>query len=737
MRPSAFFKMLCCPACKGDLDHRTDAAELACPRCQFVFPIVDGIPVLFPCNTKEKMTELFGRYWDSPERAQMYDTEVEGTDAFGVYNHISELTGLSRFYEPETMDLVLDAGCGNGRFALTLPAETTVVCMDASLNLLRIAKGKNRGHFHVCAELEHLPFRDGTFGTVISSRVLQHLREQELAVQELCRVLRDQGNLLLELYNHWNPKTVYKFIRMSPILRKICNAPFKLLFRSLSPFDDWGLGYDNYNGWFQVKGWMQRANMHGIRGRGVGFGIHKYFFEPFQIFAVAGKWMPRLLQKYFDLCLATEGVIGRWPPWRYTLEKFTIAGTKNAPERGGNLMTRLMRRRRHSSNSSAANNPAAQAELQRERDPANQNVRDNRFHLGEAIGWLKRAQDANPANRGVARGYSVAWNPWFDAAGWQPSYPETTGYIIPTMYDAAAYFNDDDLRTRALAMADWEIAVQMKSGAVMGGTVDRPPTPAVFNTGQVILGWLRAHKETGTQKYLDAAIAAGNWLVDIQEADGSWRVGNSIYANPAATVYNARVGWALILLGQATGNAAYLDAGKTNIAYTIGQQRANGWFDRNSLEDSAAPLLHTICYAIEGLLGAAQALGDDTYLQRARLAADALLGCVRADGSLSGRFDAEWKPRADWSCLTGDAQLAAIWLTLANMTGETRYRDAARRVLHFLKTTQNCVAEDGGLRGGIKGSFPFDGYYGKFELLNWPTKFFIDALLLDERASQT
>jgi hypothetical protein len=44
--------------------------------------------------------------------------------------------------------------------------------------------------------------------------------------------------------------------------------------------------------------------------------------------------------------------------------------------------------------------------------------------------------------------------------------------------------------------------------------------------------------------------------------------------------------------------------------------------------------------------------------------------------------------------------------------------------------SQNRTARDPGLAGGIKGASPFDGDYGKFELLNWATKFFVDAMLL-------
>ena len=322
-----FYSLLCCPACKGALQLRNAGAQFYCPSCAFTFPIVDGIPVLMPCNVIENMDRLFGRYWDSEERAQSYDTEVEGSDIFGVHNHISELRGLMHHIESGKLDLVLDAGCGNGRFLAALPAGTLSIGLDASLNLLRITRRKRRGQFHVCAELEHLPFRDAQFGTVISCRVLQHLVCQRQAVYEMCRVARKQGMVVMELYNAWNPKTIYKNIRMSRY-RKILNAPFRLIFRSMSPFDEWGLTYDRYNNWFETKRWLRERQMSDFRGRGVGFGYHKYLLEPFYIMAVLEKHAPRLLQRYFDACLWIEQRIGPLIPFRYTMEKFVIRAIK-------------------------------------------------------------------------------------------------------------------------------------------------------------------------------------------------------------------------------------------------------------------------------------------------------------------------------------------------------------------------------------------------------------------------
>ncbi|HKR82564.1 MAG TPA: methyltransferase domain-containing protein [Terriglobales bacterium] len=329
MTVDEFYRLLFCPACKGDLTLQNAATQFYCSACSYTFPIIDGIPVLMPCNVVENMDRLFGRYWDSVTRATMYDAEVEGTDIFGVHNHTSEMQGLLRYLDPTKLDPILDAGCGNGRFLAALPAETPSVGLDASLNLLRIARSKKRGQFHVCAELEHLPFRDGQFGTVISCRVLQHLVKQEDAIHELCRVVRKQGSVVLELYNQWNLKTVYKNIRMSR-WHKVFNLPFRLVLRSMSPFDHWGLAYDHYNNWFETKRWLRESGMQEFEGRGVGFGFHKYFFEPLYINAVAQKHWPRALQRYYDSCLWFERHFGMVVPWRYTMEKFVIRAVKEA-----------------------------------------------------------------------------------------------------------------------------------------------------------------------------------------------------------------------------------------------------------------------------------------------------------------------------------------------------------------------------------------------------------------------
>jgi uncharacterized protein YbaR (Trm112 family) len=210
--------ILCCPACRGDITDRPEASELNCPSCGFTYPLVEDIPVMFPGNVKEDMADMFNCYWGSVEKTEIYV--------------------FVQHYRPENLDVVLDAGCGNGRSFEPLPIDPIKVGMNASLNLPTCTKKRGHADFLVCGELEHLPFKSSVFGTVLSCRVLQQFVKQEKAVLEILRVTRDKGDAIFELYNTLNLKTIYKNIRTDLCLRRVFNASFGLLLKSMLPFAD-------------------------------------------------------------------------------------------------------------------------------------------------------------------------------------------------------------------------------------------------------------------------------------------------------------------------------------------------------------------------------------------------------------------------------------------------------------------------------------------------------------------
>ncbi len=377
-------------------------------------------------------------------------------------------------------------------------------------------------------------------------------------------------------------------------------------------------------------------------------------------------------------------------------------------------------------------NPVTLREVWTERTGGHTADAAHAAHIGPAVDWLARAQDATGTS-GIARGYSLIRSPYFGSRGWEPAYPETTGYIIPTLMTAARVLRRDELLDRAMRAAKWECEIQLPSGAIQGGVIGQDISPAIFNTGQVIFGWLAAYQHTGAAKFAAAAERAAMYLASRLDGDGVWRRDHSLYARHGSSLYNARTAWAMAEAGERLGNKWVTDAAARGLRAIARRQTQSSWFPDCCLTDPQHPLLHTIAYAIRGLLEGGRVLSDAKLIDHAAAAAAAIAAEVGEDGRLAGRFGDDWRPAARWSCLTGQAQMTNIWIRLYELTGEHYWLEPVPRVLKFLKSTQNRESDDPGLRGGIKGSDPLGGEYGPYEVLSWATKFFVDALMRHDR----
>src|SRR3989442_4928287 len=73
---------------------------------------------------------------------------------------------------------------------------------------------------------------------------------------------------------------------------------------------------------------------------------------------------------------------------------------------------------------------------------------DSRQHLQATMGWLCRAQD-----RGGGGGCGSAGDPLL--RGWVPPHPETTGDIIPTVFDYAHRTANPGLYAPAVPLGRW------------------------------------------------------------------------------------------------------------------------------------------------------------------------------------------------------------------------------------------------------------------------------------------
>ena|SRR5438552_646429 len=344
--------------------------------------------------------------------------------------------------------------------------------------------------------------------------------------------------------------------------------------------------------------------------------------------------------------------------------------------------------------------------------------------IEEGIEWLARAQDSSAtSDGGVARHYNLR-------TGWGASYPETTGYIVPTFIEHAKLLGDDGLRQRARKMLDWLVSIQLPCGGFQGGMVNQTPVvPVTFNTGQILLGLAAGVKEFGAV-YREPMRGAADWLVATQHADGCWRKHPSPFAGAGEKAYETHVAWGLAEAERVEPGRGYASAAVRNVRWALAHQHANGWLDRCCLGDPVRPLTHTIGYALRGVLEVHRLCGQSAMLAAARRTADGLLSAIRGDGSLPAKLDADWRAVVSWSCLTGNVQIAHSLLMLYRETRHEPYRDGAYRLNLAVRRTLR-VNEPSETRGAIKGSFPIDGDYGAFEYPNWATKFAIDSFTLE------
>lgn len=351
-------------------------------------------------------------------------------------------------------------------------------------------------------------------------------------------------------------------------------------------------------------------------------------------------------------------------------------------------------------------------------------------HISAVVSWLLRAQRSTPDD-GVAASYDVR------ACRWQASYPETTGYIICSLLRAAdaGFVKEAKLIDAAVRMGLWLTTKQLSNGAFPGGTVAvSDPAPAVFNTGQIVKGLTdlvhRGLDPTGEME--NAAKKAVHWLIDIQDEDGCWRKGISKLTSSPIHSYNVRTAWALARYGMRLNYPNAIEAATKNGRWVCTIQKSDGWFDYMNFHAGESPLTHTIAYTIQGLMELGVIVNDDEFVERARVAAEAVYHRQNADtGALPGQFKNAWRPVGGWTSITGNAQMSIIGHRLSTLTGDETWRTKAQRATCLCRMLQEFDHVDAGRSGAVRGSYPGHLGYGQYRYMNWAQKFYLDALLCD------
>lgn len=313
--------------------------------------------------------------------------------------------------------------------------------------------------------------------------------------------------------------------------------------------------------------------------------------------------------------------------------------------------------------------------------------------------------------------------------GWSRPYPETTGYIIPTLYKIGKVLLDEDSNIFAGSLADWLIQIQNSEGSWNGGLYRSKGkyNPSVFNTGQIIKGILFAYSETGDEKYLEAGSKAVNWLNRNLDEQGLWSAGN--YKKGYNPDYYTQVAWPMLEYWKITGCEKTKKGAEKVLSRIIENKNDLGAFKNWGFVEGEKAYTHTIAYTLRGFLESAILTNNwDKYEECCEPALLNISNLIdKYDGWLPGEFDLNWKANMSFSCLTGNAQLGICLFKYGSYLNDRRFLNPAYKTTDYLCRYQKRVLPF--MKGAIAGSKPFYGKYMRLRYPNWATKYFADLLV--------
>lgn len=134
--------------------------------------------------------------------AHNYDKDILQHLVFRA-SHNMFLKNILPYYKHKHDMKILDVGCGTGEFIFGLAKHldgAQIHGVDLAYDMIKIAKSKSRDprklKFKV-GDVEHLPYNDNSFNVITCSHSFHHYPDKKKAVQEMHRVLKQDGHLMI------------------------------------------------------------------------------------------------------------------------------------------------------------------------------------------------------------------------------------------------------------------------------------------------------------------------------------------------------------------------------------------------------------------------------------------------------------------------------------------------------------------------------------------------------------
>jgi ubiquinone/menaquinone biosynthesis C-methylase UbiE len=172
----------------------------------------------------DPITNFFDNMADERNRVMAENAIVE-------YEQERRSAGVLSFLDPQAGELILDVGCGNARDIIPiLKKGSRIVGIDLSPRMISEAHSELSRHSLSGYELEvgdatKLRFPDSYFDKVIASEVIEHIPDWHAALQEMFRVLKQKGCLVLSTPNRKSWYGFDRYIVYEKMLRRKWDHP--------------------------------------------------------------------------------------------------------------------------------------------------------------------------------------------------------------------------------------------------------------------------------------------------------------------------------------------------------------------------------------------------------------------------------------------------------------------------------------------------------------------------------
>lgn len=199
-------KKLCCPLCLNTLKRIKDS--LICSSNKHSFTVKNGIPILldFPNLPLHSQNQQY--YFEKKMKKSTADSFTK-MDYWKI-RYLERFTSNFKSIKNKT---VIEVGTGGGYMAIGLAklGVKVIACDITVKNLISLREsarilGLEKNLSFVCCSADQLPFKNNTCDYYVLNSVLEHIPREERAIDEIRRVLKKGGGLMITV------PIMYKYI---------------------------------------------------------------------------------------------------------------------------------------------------------------------------------------------------------------------------------------------------------------------------------------------------------------------------------------------------------------------------------------------------------------------------------------------------------------------------------------------------------------------------------------------